>query len=180
MNNSHIWSEEQLVLELKSKNPRAIEYLYNAYHKKIFAFILYLIKNNDDSQDILQDVFVKFWLNIENYNPKISGIYTWMINITRNHCLDKFKSNQYKYSQSTFDINEASKSIDHSSLHIDNIGIKDNLNKLNLQHAEVIDLIYFKGYTQSEAANVLNKPLGTIKTHIRNAISELKTIIKVY
>jgi RNA polymerase sigma-70 factor (ECF subfamily) len=172
------WSEDALVLELRNKNPRAMEYLYEAYHQKIYAFIFYLIKDSNTSQEIMQDVFVKVWTNIEIYNPNVSILYTWIISITRNLCLDKLKSSNFKNQQINTDINAAQNQESPYNTNENSIGIKETLNKLSSEYAELIDLIYYKGYTHNEASEYLNKPLGTIKTNIRYAILELKKIIK--
>lgn len=171
------WSEDTIVQELRNKNPRAIEYLYAAYHQKIYAFIFYLIKDSHISQEIMQDVFVKVWTNIEIYNPNVSILYTWMINITRNLCLDKLKNSSFKNQLSNTGLNEAHHQESSHVPDINSIGIKDTLKKLSSEYAELIDLIYYKGYTHNEASEYLNKPLGTIKTNIRYAIKELKKII---
>jgi RNA polymerase sigma-70 factor (ECF subfamily) len=60
------------------------------------------------------------------------------------------------------------------SINIDNIGIKDGLKLLETKHRQLIDLLYFGGYSQAEAAKMLGIPLGTVKTRTRSAIRHLR------
>jgi RNA polymerase sigma-70 factor (ECF subfamily) len=62
---------------------------------------------------------------------------------------------------------------------IDTIGIQDFVKKLKPKCIEIIDLLFFKGYTQQEASEELAIPLGTVKTHNRNCINDLRNYLKI-
>lgn len=64
-------------------------------------------------------------------------------------------------------------------LHVEAIGLKEVLGKLNEEQRFVIDLLYLKGYTQSEVSEEFNIPLGTVKTRTRMALGELRSILQV-
>jgi RNA polymerase sigma-70 factor (ECF subfamily) len=62
---------------------------------------------------------------------------------------------------------------------MDTIGIEEFVKKLKPKCIQIIDLLFFKGYTQQEASEELEIPLGTVKTHNRNCINDLKTYLKI-
>jgi RNA polymerase sigma-70 factor (ECF subfamily) len=100
-----------------------------------------------------------------------------MLNITRNASIDVLRSKSYQNNQKNqsitdqTDFGSAGKSL---SLNVDNIGVHKVLGKLKEEHRVLIELAYFKGYTQDEIAQMLSIPLGTVKTRIRNALIQLR------
>ena len=70
------------------------------------------------------------------------------------------------------------KSGNSTQLSVDNIGLKKVVNKLKAEHRVLIDLAYFKGYTHEEIAEIESLPLGTVKTRIRSALTQLREYLK--
>ena len=77
------YSEEELVLLLKQQSKDAYDYLYKHYSAVLYGVINKVVYDEQTAQDVLQDVFVKIWHNILQFNPDKGRIYTWMINIAR-------------------------------------------------------------------------------------------------
>lgn len=176
------YSEEQLVNLLKNRDRNVIAYLYDNYSPVLYGIILKTISNETVAEDILQEVFIKIWKNIDSYDAARGRLYTWMINITRNAAIDYLRSKQNQkvglnqpLENSIQDINN-SENIEQKT---DNIGLKQLVESLPPNHKEVIDLVYFKGYTQDETSKELNIPLGTVKTRVRSAISSLRTLFSI-
>ncbi|QTD37903.1 sigma-70 family RNA polymerase sigma factor [Polaribacter batillariae] len=173
---------EQLVLEFQQKDVKAYEKLYNMYCNSIFGVVNNIVKNDDVAQEITQDVFIKAWKNSTSYSAKKGRFFTWILNIARNAAIDYTRSKKYKQSKQNLnsdffvDILETSKSLDNST---DTIGIKEFVTKLGDKCKRIIELIYFKGFTQKEASEELEMPIGTIKTRNRNCIGELRIMLGV-
>ena len=170
-------TEDEIVGLLRSKDQKAIRYIYDNYSKALFGLILHIVQGQELAEEILQETFVKIWNNASTYDQTKGKLYTWMLNIARNLAIDKVRSSDYKKASKTQTIEKSVHSINkdfQSGMNPDTIDIKDLVEKLRPEQKELIDLIYFFGYTQAEAAEKLKMPLGTVKTRVRSAIGELR------
>ncbi|RMG17031.1 MAG: sigma-70 family RNA polymerase sigma factor [Bacteroidetes bacterium] len=175
LSGSHI-SEDQLVDLLKQKDQEGLEYLYDRYAPALFGVILRIVPDEKLAEDALQESFIKIWRKIESYNPQKGRLFTWMLNICRNTAIDTRRSKQFTSSQKsqTLDSSYENQAALSSRMPIEHIGVSEQVKALDAPLREVIDLLYFQGYTQSEAAKALNLPLGTLKTRARTAIRVLR------
>ncbi len=175
-------SQEELLVLVTKKDERAFTVLYNCYSKSLFAVINGMLNNIETAEDVLQETFIKIWKNIDQYDTKKGRLYTWMINIARNTAIDKQRSKDYSNQQKNV-ASEKFVNIPEDSKRIlermDMIGIREFVKKLKPKCIEIIDLLFFKGYTQVEASEALNLPLGTVKTQNRICINDLRNYLKV-
>ena len=171
---------DQLVEQFKQKNENAFSTLYNMYSDSMHGIIYNIVRDREIANEVLQDVFVKAWNNADSYSSEKGRFFTWILNISRNAAIDKTRSKSFKNSKRNLnaeyfvDILETNESLDNKT---DAIGIAKFVKKLAKKCIKVIELLYFKGFTQSEAAENLNMPIGTIKTRNRNCIKELRSIV---
>lgn len=175
-------NQELLILQFQKKDIKAYEKLYAMYCDSISGVVNTIVKNDDVAQEITQDVFIKAWNNSESYSSKKGRFFTWILNIARNAAIDYTRSKKYKQSKQNLnadffvDILETSRSLDSET---DAIGLKEFVTKLGERCKSVIELLYFKGFTQKEASEELEIPIGTIKTRNRTCIGELRTMLGV-
>lgn len=175
-------TQEELLPLLLRKEERAFTQLYDMYSKSLFSIITNLIKDREEAEDVLQEVFVKIWKNIDTYNQSKGRLYTWMLNITRNTAIDKLRSKGYNNSQKNLSSDNFVHLLDDSNKltnKIDSIGLRDFVNKLKPKCIQLIDLLFFKGFTQQEASEELAIPLGTVKTQNRICMNDLRNFLKV-
>lgn len=173
---------ETLIEQFQNKDAKAFESLYEMYNESIFGVINTIVKNDDIATEILQDVFIKAWNKSDSYTTKKGRFFTWLLNIARNAAIDKVRSKAYKNTQQNQDIDffvHSIESNDNLDQKINAIGIRKYIGKLAEKCKQIIDYIYFKGYTQKETAETLEIPLGTVKTRNRNCISELRKVLNV-
>ena len=173
--------EEILPLILK-KDDKAFTTLYNMYNKSLFTVITNLVRDQEEAEDVLQEVFVKIWKNIESYNESKGRFYTWILNIARNTAIDKLRSKGFNNSQKNLSSDNFVHLLDDSNKltnRIDTIGIKEFVQKLKPKCIQLIELLFFQGYTQQEASDELEIPLGTVKTQNRNCINDLRNYLKL-
>ncbi|PWK17246.1 RNA polymerase sigma factor [Xanthomarina spongicola] len=173
---------EQLVSKFQDKDEKAFETLYNMYSESMLGVIYNIVRDHDIAQDVMQEVFIKAWHSADSYSSKKGRFFTWLINISRNAAIDKIRSKSFKNAGKNLNSDYFVDIIqDHDSLEdkTDAIGIKKFVGKLKKKCIEVIELLYFKGYTQKEASETLEMPIGTIKTRNRNCINELRLMLEV-
>lgn len=131
------------------------------------------------AEDILQEVLVKVWQKADQYNPDKGRLFTWLINIARHAAIDKTRTAKFRREAH---IQEDSQVVDRTEggesyeLATDVIGVPELVEKLAPQYREIIDILYFKGYSHREAAKEMDIPLGTLKTRVRLAIQQLKKL----
>lgn len=175
-------SQEELLVLIYKKDERAFTHLYDMYSKSLFSVISVLVKNREEAEDVLQEVFVKIWKNIDSYNESKGRFYTWILNIARNTSIDKLRSKNFNNSQKNLSTDNFVNHFEDSSKladKMDTIGLQDFVKKLKPKCIQIIDLLFFKGYTQQEASDELAIPLGTVKTQNRNCINDLRNYLKV-
>jgi len=173
------YSEQELVALLKEQNNDAFNYLYDHYSGALFTIINQIVPDKDTASDVLQEVFVNVWRKISTYDETKGRLFTWMLNIARNAAIDKVRSKGYRDNQRTQSIAEGESGMAMSSNPVVNdVGLKKVLTTLNEEYRKLIDLSYFQGFTHEEIAKMLGIPLGTVKTRIRTAISQLRTMIR--
>ena len=174
------YNEQELVSLLKGRDDRAFAYLYDHYSGALNGIIMQILDNTELSNDVLQEVFINIWRKIESYDPSKGRLYTWMLNIARNASIDILRSKSYQNSRKNQSIPENVDGLMTSSFkpNTDLIGLRKLLEKLKTEHRVLIELAYFKGYTHEEISEIEGIPLGTVKTRIRNALMQLRTIIQ--
>jgi len=169
-------TEDELIIALKDKDREAVGILYDRYSGFLFGLIYRIVQSEQIAEDLLQEIYVKIWNNIGTYDSSKAKLVTWMANIARNLSIDKIRSKDYKNSLQNHDIDDYVNNIEDSAFNPDHIGVKDMLDKLESEYKKIIDLVYFKGFTQADAAKELGIPLGTLKTRVRKAILKLREI----
>jgi RNA polymerase sigma factor (sigma-70 family) len=169
-------SEELLLEGLKAKEERAFSVFYDRYAPTLLGIIVRIVRDPDQAEDLLQDTFVKIWKNIHQYDPNRGRLFTWMLNIARNTALNSLRStNNVGASQiQTLDSVVYTETAKSEPIDVNHLGMTETVQRLDPKHREVVDLIYFLGYTQQEVADQLQLPLGTVKTRTRTALQQLK------
>ena len=177
---ANTYTEQELVAALKGRDTGAFNYLYDHYSASLYTVVRQMVQNSETANDVLQEVFVNIWRKIESYDPSKGRLFTWMLNIARNASIDTLRSRSFQNTQKNQEITETVHNISgpSSSLtNIDSIGLKKLLQKLKPEYRMLIELAYFKGYTQEEIAEIEDIPLGTVKTRIRNALIQLRSFL---
>lgn len=175
-------TQEELIPLILKKEERAFTIMYDMYSKSLFAVISNLLKETEDAEDVLQEVFVKIWKSIDSYSESKGRFYTWIVNIARNTAIDKLRSKGFNNSQKNLSADNFVHLLDDSNKlinRIDTIGIREFVAKLKPKCIQLIELLFFQGFTQQEASDELAIPLGTVKTQNRTCINDLRTYLKV-
>jgi RNA polymerase sigma factor (sigma-70 family) len=175
------YSEQELVALLQQHNDRVFGYLYDNYSAALYGIINSIVSDKETANDVLQDVFVNIWKKIASYDATKGRLFTWMLNVARNAAIDKIRSKGYQDSlknqsfPANVDTNIGGAVTEPKT---EDIGLKKVLTKLKSDQRILIDLSYFQGFTHEEIAKALNVPLGTVKTRIRSALIQLRTMIQ--
>ncbi|MTI41267.1 RNA polymerase sigma factor [Fulvivirga lutimaris] len=177
-----ILDQDQLVQRLKARDKSALSYLYDNYSAAIYGAISRIINDEDVAEEVLQDAFMKYWDKIGSYDDSKGRLFTWMLNLARNLSIDKLRSKEIKKTKKTDDISTNVYNVENENLIYQNeesIGVKDLMKNLREEERKIVEMVYFKGYTQSEIADETGIPLGTVKTRLRMALKNLRSVLGV-
>jgi RNA polymerase sigma-70 factor (ECF subfamily) len=163
-----------LVHQIKDGNENALATLYDLYGDALYGLILKIVRDEDQAQDVLQDCFVTIWKKVASYNPEKGSFFTWMLNICRNRAIDTLRKDNRAQAHQEEMMETGFISTATEALNVDAIGLKELIGTLSPEERLVIDYLYFRGYTQQEASEELEIPLGTIKTRVRGALAQLR------
>jgi RNA polymerase sigma factor (sigma-70 family) len=170
-------TERNLVTSIKLGDQKSIATLYAMYSPALLGIIVRIVKFDEIAEDVLQETFVKIWKSIDQYQESKGRLFTWMSRLAKNTAIDHLRGRGYINSCKTSDLEQAFIEADTKNQSFYNpeiIGIKNLTMNLCPPQQAILNLIYFKGYSQSEVAEELNIPLGTVKTRLRTAIATLR------
>ncbi|NJB85255.1 RNA polymerase sigma-70 factor (ECF subfamily) [Lewinella marina] len=171
---------QDVLLELLRKRDEAgMRYLFDHYGGALNNIIGQIIPERQVAEEVLQDVLMRIWGNIHQYEEGKSRLFTWMARIARNAAIDRVRSKAYRKSGKTDELDVVVINRSNSeTMSVEHIGLSKLITKLDENYRSIIDLLYFKDYTQAEAAEALDLPLGTVKTRSRRALQKLREILK--
>jgi len=182
-------SDEILVAKSKNGDKAAFEILVKRYSKYVYTTAFFMIRDNHEAEDISQEVFVKVYLAIGGFRG-LSSFKTWLRKLTVNTCIDKIrlKAKTFNKKVSLDSMIEDGKEIllyefnqNVEKFFQDKETLKDVLKIIvNLDESYRIPLILrdLQDYSYIEIAEILKKPVGTIKTNIHRARKIIKDILK--
>ncbi len=169
---------DQILKGLRSRDQEALRALYKSHGGAINGIISRMITDPNIAKEALQDCFLRIWQKIELYDKTKGRLFTWMAQIARNIARDKLKSKENNKRSKTDSIENIVGINESSELSVtmkdEDIGVRGLKDLLRKEEGIIIDYLYFKGYNQRELSEKLDIPIGTIKTRLRMAISNLR------
>jgi len=171
------YEEQELVASLRSKDNQAFGYLYDHYAGALCGVIKQIVGEAELSNDVLQETFVNIWRKIDSYDETKGRLFTWMLNIARNAAIDKTRSKAFQQAQRQQPLADGEALQPSVKPGVDDYGLKKVLLKLKDEQRLLIDLSYYQGFTHEQIAKALDIPLGTVKTRIRSALTQLRALL---
>jgi RNA polymerase sigma-70 factor, ECF subfamily len=164
----------------------ALAELYDRYAQVLYTLGMRILRSVQDSEDIVQEVFIQVWKKAESYDAKKGTVYTWLVTMMRNRAIDRLRSKGYKHAAQQIDtaaivlFSDAPSSNPHShtvrSEH--QKLVVGTLKQLSADQQQVLALAYYEGFSQSEIAQKLNIPLGTVKSRMRHGLQSMRSKLK--
>jgi RNA polymerase sigma-70 factor (ECF subfamily) len=177
---SEVSRDETLVRRLLRRDVSAFEELYDRHSRLVHALVLRILQQATTAEEIVQDVFLQLWRNASQYDCSRGPFVPWLLTLARNRALDQLRlkserqrrrEEQAEELPSVIAIPDFEGALDEKRRAA---RVHEVMSSLNPQQKRAIELAYFEGWTHTEIANALNKPLGTVKSWIRNGLLRLK------
>jgi len=171
--------DAELVLRLQRRDPQALGELYDRYGRIVFSVILRVVRDGAIAEDLVQETFLRVWNRVQGFDAEKGAIAPWLLAVARNRAIDYLRSVAGR-ERNALEFEET----DHPALFVDMEHeiltsdkarvIKGALEKLNANQRQVIELAYFEGLSQTQMAERMGQPLGTVKTWVRTALKNLR------
>lgn len=169
--------DDAIIALIRDQNTNGLSLLYDKYAGALLGAIIRITQSQEIAEEVLQDTFSKAWRSFEQYDASKGRLFTWLINIARNTAIDATRKKSFGQHHQNLEDNVHNIDLQqHTSMQLDGLDLKRLTKRLAPEHQELIELIYFQGYTHTETAEYLNLPLGTVKTRVRAAITKLKEL----
>jgi RNA polymerase sigma-70 factor (ECF subfamily) len=172
-------SDAELIERLQRHDPQALAELYDRYGRIAYSLILRVVRDTGIAEDLVQETFMRVWNRAQGLDSQKGSVGPWLLAVARNRAIDYLRSAGGR-ERNALEFEET----DHPGLYIDMERdilssdkarrVKTAVEKLSPHQREVIELAYFEGLSQTEMAERMGQPLGTVKTWVRAALKNLR------
>jgi RNA polymerase sigma-70 factor (ECF subfamily) len=170
--------DKQLITEIRRRNQEAMLQLYQRYADLVYSIAYRVLDDPASAEECLQDVFLRVWQRIDQYDAERGAFATWLARIARNMAIDRLRQMARRVTvseellsdemQPAMAFLEAWADRDRAE------NVRAMIESLPAEQVQVIALSYYGGMTQAEIAEYLGIPLGTVKTRMRSALQKLR------
>lgn len=163
---------------------QAFARVYDATSAKLYGLVLRVLRNPALAEEVAQECFLEIWRQSSRYDPERGSALAWMLTIAHRRAVDRVRAVEAS-ERRDLTYEQASRTPEHDSTAeavestLDAQRVRAALQGLTEAQREAIELAYFGGYTHTEVAAMLDLPLGTAKTRIRDGLIRLRDTMGV-
>jgi RNA polymerase sigma-70 factor (ECF subfamily) len=173
----------RLILQARTE---ALGELYDRYGRLVFSLALNSVGDPATAEEVTQDVFLRVWQRAGQYRADRGAVSTWLTGITRHRAIDQLRrrgSRPEQHSVAWAELAPGDEPTSHgpereTALVLEREWVRGAVAQLPDEQKQVLALAYFQGLAQSQIAEVLNLPLGTVKTRIRLGMQKLRQTLE--
>jgi RNA polymerase sigma-70 factor (ECF subfamily) len=175
--------DETLVRLLVQQDVHALEALYNRYSRPIFSLALKILGDREVVEEVVQEVFLRLWTRAYGYDPQRGKLLSWLLTITHHRAIDELRRRRSQ--PETDGLQEQLAAVEDTDADPskslaqveEREAVQQALAQLPEAQRRPIQLAYYGGLTQVEIAQLLQEPLGTIKTRMRLGMQKLRGLL---
>lgn len=175
------WTEGELVNRLRRHEPKAMADLYDRYGKLVYSVILKVVRDQTVAEDLAQETFLRIWNRMQFFDSEKGALGPWILAVARNRAIDYVRSVDGRMAKRSTEFEPAAEHptaflhLERDILNSDRAKLlRTAFQKLTPNQREVIELAYWEGLSQTEMADRMKQPLGTVKTWVRTALKTLR------
>jgi RNA polymerase sigma-70 factor (ECF subfamily) len=168
-----------LVARMQRRDPQALAELYDRYGRVTYSLILRVVRDGGIAEDLVQETFLRVWNRVHGFDAQKGSIGPWLLAVARNRAIDYLRSAGGR-ERNAVEFEETDRPALYTDMEKDILSadnarrIKSAVEKLTPNQRQVIELAYFEGLSQTEMAERMGQPLGTVKTWVRSALKTLR------
>lgn len=174
----------ELASQLRNRDPEALAALYDGYGQIVYSLFARITRDDAAAEDLVQELFMRVWNHAREFDSTKGSVGVWILSIARNMAIDHVRSAQARFGTRLRPLEVAeraqmgSKGRAPEKIIDEARAIKAAFSQLSFNQQRVLELAYYQGFSQSEIAERLNEPLGTVKSWMRSALLRLRMAIK--
>jgi RNA polymerase sigma-70 factor, ECF subfamily len=175
-----VHGEAELAARLKARDPHAMADLYDRYGRLAYSLIHRIVRDAAAAEDLVQETFLRVWNRAQSFDQERGALGPWILTVARNRAIDYLRSIDGRMSAGSVELDRLERPVlfsafEDSALSIDRTQrLRSAFEKLSPNQRMVIELAYFEGLSQTEMAERVKQPLGTVKTWVRSALKVLR------
>jgi RNA polymerase sigma-70 factor, ECF subfamily len=175
---------EQLLRRAATGDETAFAELYDAVSSRLFGLVRRVVRDPAQSEEVTQEVFLEIWRHSARFDPSKGAALSWMLTIAHRKAVDRVRSAEAArhrdegYGASNQDVTHDS-TAEAVVERLDAERVHRALETLTPVQRQALELAYLSGYTHTEVATMLDLPLGTAKTRIRDGLIRLRDTLGV-
>jgi len=178
------FNDFELMRAIAASDAQALSALYDRYSSLLLAVCRRVLKNTPEAEDVLTDVFFEVWTRADRFDASRGNPLTYLVTLTRSRAIDRTRSlaSRPNVTSDNTDIGQTTTALDPlTSLDLDEQRkrVRDALSALDPAQREVLECSFYEGLSHSEIAEKLQKPLGTVKTYIRQGLIRLRDCLRI-
>lgn len=170
-----------LLRRVQAGDEEALAELYDRFTPLLYPVALRIVRSVGDAEDVVQDAWMQVWKRSATYDPGRGTVAAWLITVARSRALDRYRSMASRNrAESRVDPEpDAPPSDPASDAASGDVGarVREALGQLQPQQRRVLEIAYFDGLSQSEIAERVQAPLGTVKSWTRQGLMRLRELL---
>jgi RNA polymerase sigma factor (sigma-70 family) len=172
-------SDEALVALTARAEQSALAELYDRYGRPAYGLALRVLRDESLAEDAVQDAFLTVWNSAQRFVPERGKASTWILTLVHRRAVDVVRREQRRRADSLDAAQEpAAGEVDEEAwLRLQRERVQAALRRLPDPQREALELAYYGGFTQSELADRLGQPIGTIKSRMFNGLARLRELL---
>jgi len=173
-------SDEELLQALERRELSALEILYDRHHRMALGLARRILGEQQAAEDVVQEVFLSAWRQAERYRSERGSVKTWLLAMVHHRSVDRLRrspSGVLVELEAEIEDRRVAPVWEQASDRIDAEQVNAALDYLPREQRETIELAYFGGKSQSEIAELLGVPLGTVKGRTRLGLEKLRGLL---
>jgi RNA polymerase sigma-70 factor (ECF subfamily) len=170
---------EVLIGRVREGDKRAFAEFYDQISSRVFGLIKGILRDPAQSEEVMQEVFLEIWQTASRFDENKGRVLSWVLTMARRRAIDRVRASQASRTRDEKigmrDIDVSYDSVAESvEVRVEHRRVVEAMDWLTDLQREVIELAYTGGYTQAEVAEMLNVPVGTVKTRLRDGLIHLR------
>jgi RNA polymerase sigma-70 factor (ECF subfamily) len=173
-------SDEALVLLAARSEESALAELYDRYGRTAYGLALRILRDKDLAEDAVQEAFLAVWRTASRFVPEKAKASTWILTLAHRRAVDIVRREQRRRAETLDHAPEPSvEGVDEDAfLRLQRERVQTTLRNLPDAQREALELAYYGGLSQSELAERLGQPLGTIKSRMFTGLSRMRELME--
>jgi RNA polymerase sigma-70 factor, ECF subfamily len=171
-------TDAELLVRVAERDREAFELLYHRYVRSVMGIALRRLRDRGRAEDAVQETFASVWRSAASYRPERGPAAPWLYAVARNAIVDRLRARAEQPAEAPDTASSEAGPLERAESSYVSWRVHRALEELPEKEREVLELAYWSGLSQSEVAEYLHIPLGTVKTRTRSALSRLAGVLE--